>query len=648
MLNLMYRLIAVAFALNCTLLLGQIPSHFPQEGLVALWPFDGTTSDLSGQENHGFSNGATYHPDRFEASNSAVYFDGQSYVEVQHSASFEIPTGDDLSWSIWLLPEPHTSQGGVFEKWNNYGSTDYNQIMMRRNAIGDTFSSGGYCANAGQALTGTVGVVTPAAGWLHFVLITSDLTTTLFLNGEIVSTGEVTDVGCMNTHVLHIGHRAGSSGRYYKGAIDDFAIWNRALTEEEVLQLYNAPPIEEGCTDELACNFDSTANVNDNSCTYPDEISTECGVCLLDCEGNGDLDLNGVCDSLELLGCMDPQACNFNSCATLEDNSCSLPEEGYDCAGGCILDSDEDGICDEFEIPGCTHQSACNFEMSATEDDGTCDFVSCHCLEGTVWDSESNGCIVTMPSDSDFDGCVGMSDLLDLLTVFGFCADLNQEVVDNAGSNQSSASWVCGDSLGYHGYDYQTVLLGEQCWFAENLRSETYSNGDPIPTNLPDSIWSTTVSGASAVFGEGSSAVLFGSDNEDENLHEYGRMYNWYASSDERNLCPSGWHVPSSSDFENLTTWASLAGIDSLAVKLRHTETWYYNHISTNELGFGWKAGGNKVSGGAFNNQHLYGEMMISDCPCWAELKFDAIQGFWIEGLYGGPNMGASVRCVRD
>ena len=235
--------------------------------------------------------------------------------------------------------------------------------------------------------------------------------------------------------------------------------------------------------------------------------------------------------------------------------------------------------------------------------------------------------------DSDGDGCVGMSDLLSLLSVFGSC---------------ETHAFACGDPVSYQGYDYATVLIGEQCWFAENLRSENYQNGDVIPASLPDSVWASTTEGAVAVYGEGDSPIIFGSSNEVQNLLIYGRMYNSFACADERNLCPLGWRVPSTSDFNDLTSWAQENSIDSLGVKLRHVDTWYFNNISTDEFGFGWKAGGNKVSGGAFNGQRLFGEMMVSDCPCWAELNYDWNIEYQVEGLYDGPQMAASVRCIKN
>ena len=61
-------------------------------------------------------------------------------------------------------------------------------------------------------------------------------------------------------------------------------------------------------------------------------------------------------------------------------------------------------------------------------------------------------------------------------------------------------------SVSYQGYAYETVLIGEQCWFSENLRSEQYLNGDAIPTNLSDSLWSSTSSGACDIYVPGNHA----------------------------------------------------------------------------------------------------------------------------------------------
>ena len=126
----------------------------------------------------------------------------------------------------------------------------------------------------------------------------------------------------------------------------------------------------DGCTDSSACNYDNTATDDDGSCTYPDEIYLDCdGECLNDSDGDG------VCDELEIAGCIDENACNFNVLATDLDDSCTYPDEIYlDCDGECLNDADGDGVCDELEIPGCVDSTACNYVVTATDDNGSCSY----------------------------------------------------------------------------------------------------------------------------------------------------------------------------------------------------------------------------------------------------------------------------------
>ena len=171
------------------------------------------------------------------------------------------------------------------------------------------------------------------------------------------------------------------------------------------------------------------------------------------------------------------------------------------------------------------------------------------CGPGTYWDEEGQECMILVPSDTDFDGCVSMVDLLDLLTVFGSCPVIASE--------SEEVERICGDPLEYLSYDYETVQIGEQCWFAENLRSEIYANGDSITANLNDDLWTSTTCGAMSVYGQiGSNCTGVSPDgdacNELWSLNEFGRLYNWYAVDDDRGLCPNGWHVPSDGEWMSL------------------------------------------------------------------------------------------------
>ena len=82
-----------------------------------------------------------------------------------------------------------------------------------------------------------------------------------------------------------------------------------------------------------------------------------------------------------VLGCTVDEACNFNPDATEDDGSCAYPLDGFDCDGNCLNDVNGNGICDEFEVEievqGCTNPDAVNFNPEATVDDGSCLWDTC-------------------------------------------------------------------------------------------------------------------------------------------------------------------------------------------------------------------------------------------------------------------------------
>jgi len=127
------------------------------------------------------------------------------------------------------------------------------------------------------------------------------------------------------------------------GCSDQTACNYTAETTEEGLCDYESC-IVEGCVDEGACNYNPNANADDYSCLYIDE----CGVC------GGTGILPGACDC----------AGNF-------------PNDFYGCDGLCLLDDDADGVCDELEVVGCTDDDACNFNINATDESGDCDYCTC-------------------------------------------------------------------------------------------------------------------------------------------------------------------------------------------------------------------------------------------------------------------------------
>lgn len=149
-----------------------------------------------------------------------------------------------------------------------------------------------------------------------------------------------------------------------------------------------------GCTDNMACNFNADATDDDGSCVFADEACEECaedGTVVLN-----DADGDGVCDEDEIEGCFDETACNYNPDVTDVNNDlCEYAEDFYDCNGDCLNDADGDGVCDELEVAGCTNAIACNYDELATDDDGSCAFPGDACDDGddtTINDVYDDGC----------------------------------------------------------------------------------------------------------------------------------------------------------------------------------------------------------------------------------------------------------------
>lgn len=160
-----------------------------------------------------------------------------------------------------------------------------------------------------------------------------------------------------------------------------------------------------GCTDETACNYNPSAtrdtSVVNPVCISPGVCGCSGGLALElpagDCDCNGsvldslqqclspsdaefctsDSNENGICDDLEVLGCMNETACNYNELANVDDGSCGELDECGQCAGtgvpagfcdcaGTEPDTNNNGLCDSSEITGCTDGTSCTYNADAT------------------------------------------------------------------------------------------------------------------------------------------------------------------------------------------------------------------------------------------------------------------------------------------
>ena len=195
------------------------------------------------------------------------------------------------------------------------------------------------------------------------------------------------------------------------------------------------------------------------------------------------------------------------------------------------------------------------------------------------------------------------------------------------------------------GNEYKTIVIGTQEWMAENLKTSVYRNGDVISTGLSSSQWNSTVQGAWAYF-----------QNDASRNCPFGKLYNWYACVDARELCPTGWHVPTDSDWTVLSDYLggeAIAGgkMKTLGISDSATGLWSApNFGATNSSGFSGIPGGYRLLQGPYSNLEFIGYY-------WSSSDFVTLSAYYRYLIYddvdltratGDKRNGFSVRCLRD
>jgi len=200
---------------------------------------------------------------------------------------------------------------------------------------------------------------------------------------------------------------------------------------------------------------------------------------------------------------------------------------------------------------------------------------------------------------------------------------------------------------------YQGIQIGTQCWTQSNLKVSKYRNGDSIPTGLSNSQWSSTSSGAYAIY-----------NNDPFNDGLYGKLYNHYAVADSRGLCPTGWHLPSDGEWNvlvkyldpNADTTCHNCFQNIAGGMMKNTGTqlslggWFSPNVgATNQSGFTGLPGG----GGGGNSYGGLGGLAIwwSTTYAWGNFYrcrtiFNDYAG--VNRTIGVPTDGFSVRCLKN
>lgn len=189
---------------------------------------------------------------------------------------------------------------------------------------------------------------------------------------------------------------------------------------------------------------------------------------------------------------------------------------------------------------------------------------------------------------------------------------------------------------------YKTVKIGRQLWMAENLKVTKYSNGDLIGTTTPASL---------DISGDSLPKYQWAYAGNDGNVAAYGRLYTWYAVTDTRNICPTGWHVITDAEWTTLSNY--FGGEDIAAGKLKETGTnnWIGpNAEAINSSGFTAIPGGGRGNNGAFGGIGYYGAWWSSNesntgAAAYWNMYYNTNS---VKRTKFHKNSGFSVRCVKN
>jgi uncharacterized protein (TIGR02145 family) len=232
----------------------------------------------------------------------------------------------------------------------------------------------------------------------------------------------------------------------------------------------------------------------------------------------------------------------------------------------------------------------------------------------------------------------------------------------------NAPSFTCGTSTvtDVDNNIYNTVAIGTgttaQCWTASNLKVTKYNDGSPI---TPDATGTSTGSGIGEMWSTRNSGAYTIYEHNNANVTTYGLLYNWFAATDAKKLCPDGWHVPSDAEWTimiqtldpkqlvtsvNVSTFTGVQSSTAGTVMKSTTVEWNPGSPRTNTSGFSALPGGYREFYGSFDAIRNFAWF-------WSATEYDGsyawyralsnVNGFVDRGNYW-KTLGASVRCLRD
>jgi uncharacterized protein (TIGR02145 family) len=186
-----------------------------------------------------------------------------------------------------------------------------------------------------------------------------------------------------------------------------------------------------------------------------------------------------------------------------------------------------------------------------------------------------------------------------------------------------------------------TVAICNQVWMKRNLDVDTYNNGDPIPKVTDANAWINMTSGAYCYYQNDSASYA----------SLYGKLYNWYAVTDPRGIAPPGWHIPTTQEWDALSTCLGGNTVSGGAIKEAGINHWLFpNTGATNSSGFTALPGNYRDPSGYFSVEGIYAFF-------WSANEYNSTDAFGRRARYDNTTFyltsgvkygGHSIRCIKD
>ena len=185
---------------------------------------------------------------------------------------------------------------------------------------------------------------------------------------------------------------------------------------------------------------------------------------------------------------------------------------------------------------------------------------------------------------------------------------------------------------------YETVKIGSQEWMSENLDVSTFRNGDLIPQAKTDDEWDEA--------GWNKQPAWCYYDFDPANGEKHGKLYNWFAVNDARQLAPKGWHIPGDEEWDVLRKGLNI-GI--AGGKMKSTDGWKDSGNGTNTSGFNGLPSG-------YRNYEGFNEIGSEGCwwsstgsdNQWVSYRYLSFSDSYLHKHHRSNADGLSVRCIKD